>query len=122
MKSKLDTYKDGMIYEAFMHRAFKSPDTSKPGRHCSVIQNLVRVEQGDTFFVKWHGTYEKQFEKVKYYMHKAMSKYLKMKKIPPENLILIEGLNLKIDKATNTDDLLSIVEETIELTQSVKDY
>jgi hypothetical protein len=122
MKSQIDSYKDGMNYEIFMHRAFKSSDTSKPGMHCSIIENLLRAEQGDTSFVKWHGSFDKQFEKVKYYMHKAMDKYLKMKKIPSENLNRIEILNSKIDRAYSTDDLLTIIVETIELTDSVKNY
>ena len=122
MKSHIDSYKDGMTYEIFMHRAFRSSDNSKPGMHCSIIQNLVRVEQGDNSFVKWHGSFDKQFEKVKYYMHKAMDKYLKMKNIPPDNLNKIEMLNSKIDRANSTDDLLTIIDETIELTQAVKNY
>ena len=97
-------------------------DTSKPGMHCSIIQNLVRIEQGDTSFVKWHGSFDKQLEKVKYYMHKAMDKYLKMKNIPPDNLNKIELLNSKIDRANSTDDLLSIVDEAIDLTALVKIY
>jgi hypothetical protein len=122
MTGNIDSYKDGMTYEIFMHRAFKSSDTSKPGMHCSIIQNLVRVEDGDTSFVKWHGSFEKQLEKIKYYMHKAMDKYLKMKKIPAENLDRLDILNSKIDRAYSSDDLISIIRETIELTQCVKDY
>jgi hypothetical protein len=122
MKSHIDSYKDGMTYEIFMHRAFRSSDTSKPGMHCSIIQNLVRVEQGDTSFEKWHGSFDKQFKKVKDYMHKAMDKYFKMKNIPPENLNKLEMLNSKIDRANSTDDLFSIIDETIELTHSVKIY
>jgi hypothetical protein len=122
MTGNIDNYKDGMTYEIFMHRAFKSSDTSKPGMHCSIIQNLVRVEDGDTSFVKWHGSFEKQLEKIKYYMHKAMDKYLKMKNIPAENLDRLDILNSKIDRAYSSDDLISIIRETIELTQCVKEY
>jgi len=122
MKSNIESYKEGMTYEIFMHRAFRKYDTSKPGMHCSIIQNLVRVEDGDTSFVKWHGSFEKQLEKIKYYMHKAMDKYLKMKKISAENLARLDVLNLKIDRAYSSDDLMSIINETIELTQCVKDY
>ena len=65
MTRSIDSYKDGMTYEIFMHRAFKSSDNSKPGMHCSVIQNLVQIESGDTSFKKWHGSFDKQFEKTK---------------------------------------------------------
>lgn len=118
----IDDYKKGSDYETFMHRAFRKSDTSKPGMHGSMIQNLIRVENGDTSFVKWHGSFEKQFEKVKIYIHKAMDKYLKMKKIPPENLARLEVLNFKIDRVYSSDDIMSIIKETIVLTQCVKDY
>lgn len=122
MTRSIDSYKDGMTYEIFMHRAFKSSDNSKPGMHCSVIQNLVQIESGDTSFKKWHGSFDKQFEKTKVYMHKAMDKYLKMKKIPSENLDRLDFLNNQIDRAYSSDDLMDIIRETIELTQCVKEY
>ncbi len=122
MKSDIEAYKHGSFYEIFIHRAFKSSDTSKPGTHGSIIQNLARVENGDTSFVKWHGSLEKQLEKAKIYIHKAMDKYSKMKKIPSENRERLEVLNYEIDQASSSDDLMSIVYESIELTQSVKDY
>lgn len=122
MKRNIDSYKDGTTYEIFMLRAFKSSDNSKSGMHCSIIQNLVQIESGDTSFIKWHGSFEKQLEKIKYYMHKAMDKYLKMKKIPSENLDRLDILNFKIDRAHSSEDLMSIIRETIELTQCVKEY
>lgn len=122
MTRNIDSYKDGMTYEIFMHRAFKTSDNSKPGMHCSIIQNFVQIESGDTSFAKWHGSFDKQFEKIKNYMHKAMDKYLKMKKISPANLERLDILNLQIDRAYSSDDLMSIIRESIELTQSVKEY
>jgi len=65
MSNDIEAYKYGSFYEIFIHRAFKNSDTSKLGFHDSVIQNLIRVENGDTFFVKWHGSFEKQFDKAK---------------------------------------------------------
>ena len=122
MANDIEAYKHGSFYEIFIHRAFKNSDTSKPGFHGSVIQNLIRVENGDTSFVKWHGSLEKQYEKAKTYMHKAMDKYLKMKKIPPENLKRLEILKHKIDSAYSSDDLMTIIYESNDLTQIVKDY
>lgn len=122
MTRSIDSYRDGMAYEIFMHRAFKSSDNSRPGMHCSVIQNLVQIENGDTSFQKWHGSFEKQFEKTKVYMHKAMDRYLKMKKIPSDKLDRLYFLNSQIDKAYSSDDLMEIVRETIDLTQCVNEY
>jgi hypothetical protein len=118
----VDDYKKGIDYEIFVQRANRVYDNSKPGMHGSIMQNLIRVENGDTSFVKFHGSYEKQFEKIKTYMNKAMDKYLKMKKIPAENLNRIQVLKTQIDRASSSDSLMNIIHETIELTQCVKDY
>jgi len=42
-------------------------------------------------------------------MHKAMDKYLKMKKIPPENLQKLEILKQKIERAYSSGDLMTII-------------
>jgi len=120
MTNAVDDYKKGSDYEIFIHRANRSYDTSKPGTHGSVIQNLIRVESGDTSWVKYHGSFEKQIEKVKGYMHKAMDKYLKMKKISTENLEQIRILKNKIDTAYSSDDLMFIINKSIDLSQCVK--
>ncbi|MEI8047085.1 MAG: hypothetical protein WCI92_06880 [Bacteroidota bacterium] len=121
MTRDIDSYKDGMTYEIFMHGAFKSSDNSKQGMHGSIIQNLVQIESGDTSFVKWHGSFIKQLEKIKIYMHKAMDKYLKMKKIPIANLDRLTILNIQIDSAHSSAALMGIISESIELTQCVKE-
>jgi hypothetical protein len=51
-----------------------------------------------------------------------MNKYLKMKKIPSDNLKRLEELNILIDRTNTTDDLMVIINESIELTQCVKDF
>jgi hypothetical protein len=122
MTNTADDYIKGSMYEIFIHRANRKYDTSQPGTHCSVIQNLIRIENGDTSFVKWHGSFAKQLERTKTYMHKAMNKYLKMKKIPSDNLKRLEELNILIDRTNTTDDLMVIINESIELTQCVKDF
>lgn len=118
-RSSIESYKKGSNYEIFMHRAFRTSDNSKPGMHGSMIQNLILVENGDTSFVKWHGTFEKQLENIKYYMHKAMDKYLAMKKIPPNNLEALKILKQGIDKAYSSDQLMEIINQSIELTPMV---
>ena len=119
MESDVKDYIKGSYYEIFIHRAFRDYDTSKPGRHGSVIQNLIRIERGDKSFEKWHGSFTKQFEATQIYMRQAMDQYLQMKRIPPENIRRLEELRSEIDKATSSDDLMSIINDTIELTQAV---
>ncbi len=122
MVKSIESYKDGMNYEIFMLRAFRNSDNSKPGMHCSIIQNLVQIESGDTTFIKWHGSFEKQLDQAKKYMLKAMEKYLKIKKIPTENLARIEILKSHIELAESSKELINIIEVTNELTQCVKNY
>jgi len=121
MKAK-DDYANGMMYEVFIHRANKSYDTTKRGADKSVMQNLAMIESGDTSFQKFHGTFDKQLDKAKTYMHKAMDKYLKMEKIPTENLDKLKALKQDLEQAYSTSDLMDIVNKSNELTQSVKEY
>ena len=51
-----------------------------------------------------------------------MGKYLKMKKIPHENLERLDALNAEIDRAYSSTQLMAIIHESIELTQYVKEY
>lgn len=118
----IEASKHGSFYEVFIHRAFKSSDTSKPGTHGSVIENIARVENGNTSFVKWQGTLSKQLSNAKGYMQKAMDKYLKMKSISIENRSRLEVLKKAIDQAKSSEDLMVIVYESLDLTQIAKDY
>ena len=118
-RNSIDSYKKGSNYEIFMHRAFRTSDNSKPGMHGSIIQNLIQIECGDTSFLKWHGTFDKQLEKIKYYMHKGMDKYLSMKKIPPTNIDALKMLKQRIDPARSSDQLMEVIDRSIELTQMV---
>jgi len=122
MKNHIDAYKNGMSYETFMRRAFRTSDNLEHGMHCSIIENLVRVESGDTSFVDWHGSKTKQLSDAKQFMNHAMERYLKMTNIAPENLIRLKKLAIQIDSARSSDDLMNIVNQTLELTQCVKNY
>lgn len=118
----IEASKHGSFYEVFIHRAYRSSDSSLPGKHSSVIENLARVENGNTSFVKWHGTLSKQLSNAKGYMEKAMNNYLKMKSISIENRSRLEVLKRTIEQAKSSEDLMEIVYESLELTQSVKEY
>jgi hypothetical protein len=122
MKNDIENSMKCSYYETYIHRANRKYDTLKPGGHGSIIENFIRVENGDNSFVKWHGTYEKQLGKIKFYMHRAMDKYLKIKKIPKGNREKLEFLKYQINNAYSSDDLMKIIRETIELTQCIKDY
>lgn len=117
-----EDWKKGSDYETFIHRANRKYDIIKTGNKGDIIENLIRAEKDENRWKKYHGPHEKQLDKIKYYMHKAMTKYLKMKKIPPESRERLKELDYFIDRAYSSDDLMNIIWETNELTQCVKDY
>jgi hypothetical protein len=118
--SNIEAYKHGSFYEIFMHRAFKTTDRTKPGMHGSAIQNLIEAENGESILIDFLGSFDKQFGQVKKYMHRAMDKYLSVKKLPSETIEALQILNASIDRAHSSDNLMKIVYETIDLTQSIK--
>ena len=103
-----------------MCRASKTHDNSKPGMHGSIMENFIRVENGDNSWVKFHGSYEKQFSKLQKYMHKALDKYLLMKKLPNSSIMILKTYKFEIDNASSSADLMKIIYATLELTQEVK--
>jgi len=116
----IEAYKNGSFYEIFMLRAFRASDNSKPGMHSSAIENLVRVENGDDSWVKYHGSYEKQFAQLQKYMHKALDKYLLMKQLPESSIKILKTFKHEIDRADSSNDLMRIIHNTLELTQEIK--
>lgn len=113
-------YIKGTSYEDFMNRAYRNRDNFKKGRSKSVITNLILVENGDTSFVKWHGSHKEQLKNLKIYMNTAIDKFMKMKKIPIENKRRIEEFRFYIDKEDTSDVLVGIINEIMKLTQDVK--
>jgi hypothetical protein len=117
-----NAFKNGSDYEIFMRRAFREHDYSKPGMHRSVMENLISVENGDTTFQKQHGSFEKQLLQTKIFMHQAIDKYIKMRTLSKETKESLTTLKNAIDLSHSSDELMSIIETTIDLTKSVKDY
>lgn len=118
--SNIEAYKHGSFYEIFMHKAFRTKDSTKPGMHGSAMQNLIEAENGEAILIDFLGSFEKQFRQVKKYMQGAIDKYLLIKKIPKENIETLQILKAAIDRAHSSDDLMKIVYETLDLTQSIK--
>ena len=118
--SNIEAYKHGSFYEIFMHRAFKTIDNTKPGMHGSVIQNLIEAENGEAILIDYLGSFEKQFEQVKKHMHRAMDVYITKNQLPLIAIDSLRNLNVEIDNADSSADLMKIVYETLELTQSIK--
>lgn len=98
----------------------RTHNNSKHGMHCSIIQNLVAAENGDTTFIDWHGTFQKQMSDAKNFMKIAMKKYQQMEEISIPNKNFLKDLSLLIDKANSISDLLAIIRQSNELTFRVK--
>lgn len=120
-KDSAYAYKQGSYYENFMCRAFRTSDNSKPGMHGSAMQNLIDAENGECILIDYLGSFDKQFSKVKKYIHSAFDKFLKMK-LPPESIDILSSLKAQVDQSKSTIDLIQIIEKAMEVTQSVKNY
>ena len=113
-------YLQGSNYEIFIHRAFRSSDTTRPGAHGSTIQNLIDAEKGESW-VKHLVLFEKQLIQVKIYMRQALDRYLRMQ-LPAADLIVLSDVKLRLGQAKSTAILLQLIEETNALTKTVKHY
>ena len=112
-------YRQGSRYEIFMHRAFNSDDRTKPGMSCSYMQNLINAEFGDNILKDLIGSYEDQMIQVKKYMHKSMDKYLKMRKITNDKRNSLDILKQRIDYASTSEELMCIIDQTLDLTRNL---
>jgi hypothetical protein len=114
-----NSYIQATDYEDFMRRAFKNKNNSEPGMHLSVMKNLIDTENGESI-TSLVGSLEKQLKQTKMYMHKALNKYISMKKLPNETILKLTVEKDSIDMAYNSAQLLGIIQRTLELTSSVK--
>ena len=105
---KLSSYEMGMIYEDFMRKAFKTEDNTKHGIHCSVMQNLIDVENNASSFVGSLGSPIEQLEQVKRHLNRAFDEILKRRMSSD----IREDFELKqsiIEFAESSEDLMAIV-------------
>jgi hypothetical protein len=116
----VESYSEGMNYETFIKRAFKTYDNSKPGMHLSVLQNLIWAENGDSC-VSHLPSFDKQLLQTKKYLHKGFAKFLK-RRLKADLRTEIENLEERIDKARSSTDIIDIVNVGLKLTQEFKNY
>jgi hypothetical protein len=122
-QSQLKQKQDKIIredrYEFFIKRAHRTDGTVYNGGEGYWFGNLIDSENG----VKHHGhkPYEKQFEKVVAFLHKAFEKFIsrRMTGVEKEKLI---SLHERLGNARNTSDLSAIIDEALEATIRFKEY
>jgi hypothetical protein len=112
-----DSYAKAISYEMFIRKAHSCDRGARNGADVAYMKNLIDTENGQ----KWvKESYEKQFEKVKNYLHKAFAKLLKNKKLKnvhEDLLALKEG----IDTANNSNKLVKIVNKGLDLSLPLLD-
>jgi len=113
-----DFYTDATPYEFFIRRAHKCLQQRRNGAHMSFMRNLMLAEVGNSA-VSHLPKYDKQLEKVKGYMDKALDKFLKRKLTTDEKSKLNE-LKEQLIVANSTSALMQIVEEGLVITQRFK--
>ncbi|MCF0058773.1 hypothetical protein [Dyadobacter sp. CY356] len=110
-----NAYNDAYDYETFIRRAFKNVTSEgKNGEHGIQMTNLIDIEEGKDLS-KLASSNIKQLEKVKGFIAKAISKFLKMSLDKKEKF---EFLSMKSDleKAKSSKDLIAIVARGLVIT------
>lgn len=113
-------YSDGIKYEFFIRRALKSNQDFSKGADVSYMRNLINTEKGIDLS-RLVGSQEKQIEKIRKFMNKALDKYLKLKLTAEERLIL-ERLREQLAHSFDSQALMAIVNEGLETTQRFKEH
>lgn len=107
MESSKENYLKASKYEWFMKKVYGSSTTHKNKVHLSNLKNVLDLESGFTFS-KHLGSHEKQFDKVKNYVSKALIKVSKDAKYKQDTDLFLM-LNDKIDYCGSGEDLLLII-------------
>lgn len=109
MENEKSNYDKSWEYEWFMKKVYGGNAIHKNKVHQSNLKNLLDIESGTTYS-KHLGSQEKQFNKIKNYISKALIKVSKTAKYK-QNADLYLVLNDKLDFCSTGDDLLSIIEQ-----------
>lgn len=113
----VENYARAMQYELLIRKAFDCPSGARNGAHLSFMQNVMDMEQGQTY-AKQAGSYKKQYEKVLKYLSKALVK-LSKKKPYSNDADFFLSLNHQANFAGSTKYLMIIVDNALE---KVKEY
>lgn len=113
-----DEYTRAMKYEMLIRNAFKCPRGSRNGAELSYMQNAMTMEHGETY-AKHLGSFEKQFEKVKTYISKALIKLTKTKPYSNESKFF-DNLHSRLAYSETTEELMRIVDSRLEKLKAIK--
>ena len=107
-----DDYTRAMRYEMLVRNAYDCPSGMRNGAHLSFMRNAMTMERGETY-AKHLGSFDKQFNKVKTYLSKALIKLTKTKPYSKEKDFFAD-LNNQVEQSNSTDRLMDIVNSGID--------
>jgi phage-related protein len=108
----------GSNYETLMMRANKTRSNTKRGVNRYHMENLMNAEKGESF-VSHFGTYKQQLKKVKEYLNNALFKLAYMEELSGFTIVLHQE-KVKLDSASSTAEINSIIDRVLDITQTVK--
>lgn len=98
---------DAMSYEFFIRRVYNCERGNRNGADSSFMSNAISMEQGESY-ARHLGTYQKQFEKVKKYVFKALAKLTTMKPYNEEDFFF-QDLYFRMSNVNSTEELMNII-------------
>ena len=108
----VNNYTEAMNYEMLIRNAFNCQRGTRNGADLCYMKNVMTMENGETS-AKHLGSYEKQFEKVKIYISKALLKLAKTKPYSKEVDFFNNHIE-KLDYSCSTNSLMEIVNIALE--------
>lgn len=114
-----DEYAIAITYEMLIRNAFNCPRGAKNGADLSYMKNVMTMERGETF-AKHLGTCEKQLQKVKNYLSKALIKLAKTKPYSKE-MQYFYNLNEELENLNSTSRIVMLVNNALEKVIELRD-
>lgn len=108
----VNNYTEAMNYEMLIRNAFNCQRGTRNGADLCYMKNVMTMENGESF-AKHLGSYEKQYEKVKIYISKALLKLTKTKPYSQE-IDFFNNLIEKLKYSRSTNSLMEIVNIALE--------
>ncbi|MCL1651717.1 hypothetical protein M2T28_03790 [Elizabethkingia miricola] len=111
-------YTEATKYENLVRIAFNCQRGVRNGADQCFMQNAITMERGETY-AKHLGSFQKQFEKVKLYLSKALVKLTNKRPFIVEKSFFLH-LESKVYSSTTTDELMDIVDLALKKIYSIK--
>lgn len=119
MSKESELSKICLYYEMFMERAYGIYELPKPALQASAMRNLIIAEKGVLISQDSIAHFEEQLIEMKKNMEEAIDHYLAKPSFPQQMNELLQQYKQEIVRAVNSEELMRIVHQTIDLTAAV---